>query len=35
MVVVVPDGDPADPTRSPDYYDTTYRYLADAGVQLL
>jgi hypothetical protein len=35
MIVVVPDGDPTDPTRSPDYYDTTYRYLVEAGVPLL
>jgi hypothetical protein len=35
MVVVVPEGDAADPTRSPEYYDTTYRYLVDAGMPLL
>lgn len=35
MVIVVPEGDTSDPTRSPDYYDGTYEYLRDAGVPLL
>lgn len=32
MVVVVPEGDSADPTRSPEFYDATFRYLQDAGL---
>lgn len=32
MVVFVPTGDASDPTRSPDYYDSTYRYLTDIGI---
>lgn len=31
MVVVVPHGDPEDPTRDPSLYDTTYDYLASIG----
>lgn len=31
MVVVVPGGDPGDPTRLPAFYDATYRYLCDVG----
>ena len=31
MVVVVPEGDEQDPTRKPEYYDSTYQYLADIG----
>ena len=32
MVIFVPTGDPADPTRSPDYYDSTYNYLLNVGL---
>lgn len=32
MVIYVPPGSRDDPTRSPDYYDSTYRYLADLGI---
>lgn len=32
MVIVVPPGDPADPTRAPEMYDPTYEYLKSAGV---
>jgi hypothetical protein len=32
MVIYVPQGDSADPTRSPAYYDATYRYLAEIGI---
>jgi hypothetical protein len=32
MVIVVPPGDPADPTRIPRYYDETYDYLLDLGL---
>lgn len=35
MVVVVPTGDASDPTRSPEFYDGTFRYLRDIGVPLL
>ena len=35
MVVFVPPGDPADPTRSPAYYDSTFNYLADLGIPKL
>jgi hypothetical protein len=33
MVIFVPSGNPNDPTRSPRYYDSTYRYLLDIGIQ--
>lgn len=32
MVLVVPDGDPEDPTRSSDFYDPTYHYLKSLGI---
>ncbi len=32
MVIVVPDGDPADPTRKPEIYDPTYAYLKSLGL---
>lgn len=32
MVIVVPEGDPTDPTRRADYYDTTYHYLRRIGL---
>lgn len=32
MVIVVPDGDPSDATRSPDFYDGTYKILRQAGL---
>jgi hypothetical protein len=32
MVIYVPQGDRADPTRSPQFYDATYRYLAEIGI---
>jgi DUF2075 family protein len=35
MVVFVPPGDRNDPTRSPEYYDSTYRYLAGLGISEL
>lgn len=35
MVVVVPEGDPVDPTRTPGSYDTTYTYLRDIGLEVL
>jgi hypothetical protein len=33
MVIVVPEGDPSDPTRSPEFYDQTYRYLGGLGLR--
>jgi DUF2075 family protein len=35
MVVFVPPGDPEDPTRSPAYYDATWRYLEAAGLAVI
>jgi hypothetical protein len=32
MVIYVPPGNPADPTRSADFYNSTYQYLADLGI---
>jgi hypothetical protein len=32
MVIYVPPGDPSDPTRSPRFYDSTYRYLTEVGI---
>ena len=33
MVLVVPEGNPEDPTRNPAYYDSTYEYLKEIGVK--
>jgi hypothetical protein len=33
MVIVVPEGDPEDPTRSPAFYDPTFTYLRNIGFQ--
>jgi Schlafen group 3, DNA/RNA helicase domain len=35
MVVYVPRGDSNDPTRSPDFYQPTYEYLAGLGISVL
>lgn len=35
MVIVVPEGDPADPTRDPAYYDETFTYLSNIGFPVL
>jgi Uncharacterized conserved protein (DUF2075) len=35
MVIFVPDGDEADPTRKSAYYDGTYEYLRGIGLQVL
>jgi hypothetical protein len=32
MIVFVPPGDSADPTRSPEFYDSTFRYLKELGI---
>jgi len=34
MVIVVPEGDPRDPTRNPDFYDPTYQLLTQVGIPL-
>jgi hypothetical protein len=33
MIVFVPEGDVADPTRPPLFYDEPYSFLADYGVR--
>jgi hypothetical protein len=33
MVIFVPNGEPSDPTRLPEYYDPTYDYLRRVGIQ--
>lgn len=35
MVIFVPTGDAADPTREPRYYDATFNYLASIGLPVL
>ena len=35
MVIFVPQGDPADPTRNSAYYDQTYQYLTQLGLPVL
>jgi len=35
MVICVPEGDPSDATRNPDFYDPTFDYLVDVGVPVL
>ena len=35
MVIVVPKGDPDDPTRRPEFYDPTYLYLKEIGIMEL
>ena len=35
MVIVVPEGDSADHTRKPEYYDTTFEYLKSLGLSVL
>ena len=35
MVIVVPPGNPADPTRNPAFYDGTFQYLQGLGVPVL
>ena len=32
MIIFVPPGDPSDPTRSPEFYDPTFKYLCELGV---
>ena len=35
MVIFVPKGDDADPTRAPAYYDSTFEYLAAVGIPVI
>jgi hypothetical protein len=35
MVIFVPPGDSSDPTRSPEYYDSTFNYLTEIGIPVL
>lgn len=35
MVIFVPEGDKADHTRPPAYYDSTFKYLVDVGIPVL
>ena len=35
MVLVVPEGNPEDPTRNPTYYDSTYEYLKKIGIMVI
>ena len=35
MVIFVPAGDPSDPTRSAEYYDSTFNYLTELGIPSL
>ena len=35
MVIVVPQGDPADPTRDPSFYDPTFEYLRGMDFEIL
>lgn len=33
MVICVPEGNPEDSTRNPDYYDGTFDYLKSIGLE--
>jgi len=35
MVIVVPEGDPSDPTRASSFYDPTFDYLSGLGLQVV
>lgn len=35
MVIFVPSGEPADSTRSPEFYDGTFHYLQDLGIRVI
>ncbi len=35
MVLFIPPGERGDPTRSPEYYDSTFNYLIEVGIPLL
>ncbi|MEO6281373.1 DNA/RNA helicase domain-containing protein [Roseateles sp.] len=35
MVIVVPPGDPEDPTRAPAFYDPIFEYMSEIGIPTL
>jgi hypothetical protein len=35
MVIVVPEGDPIDPTRNQAFYDPTFNYLTAIGIPVI
>jgi len=35
MVIVVPNGDPGDLTRKPEFYDQTFEYLREIGFSVI
>ena len=35
MVIVVPEGEPQDPTRNPEFYNPTFEYLKSIGLQVI
>lgn len=35
MIIFVPEGDQSDPTRSPEFYDSTFQYLTELGIPVL
>lgn len=35
MIIVVPEGDPSDPTRKPEFYDSTFEYLKSIGLRTI
>jgi len=35
MVIVVPPGDPDDPTRKPEFYNSTFEYLQNIGFETI
>ncbi len=35
MVIVIPDGDKNDPTRNPDFYNSTFEYLKEIGFKVI
>lgn len=35
MVIVIPEGDPEDHTRKAEYYDPTFEYLKEIGIQMI
>jgi hypothetical protein len=35
MVIVVPEGNPDDPTRIPVYYNSTFEYLKGIGFEVI
>jgi hypothetical protein len=35
MVIVIPEGDTEDPTRSPNFYSPTFKYLSGFGFEVI